>query len=68
MRAKRKQNGLQLQAIAGTYVVLLGWDILDADLKDGLLGFAIRDFRYVPYIARDARLEPIAPLPSSSQA
>ena len=42
MRAKRKQNGLQLQAIAGTYVVLLGWDILDADLKDGLLGFAIR--------------------------
>jgi len=32
--------------------------------SDGVV--AIRDFRYVPYIARDARLEPIAPSPSSS--
>lgn len=29
-------------AVAGTYVVLLGWDLADAGLKRGLLGFAIR--------------------------
>jgi phosphatidylserine/phosphatidylglycerophosphate/cardiolipin synthase-like enzyme len=42
MRIVRKKNGLQCQAIAGTYVVLLGWDMTDASLKTGLLGFAIR--------------------------
>jgi phosphatidylserine/phosphatidylglycerophosphate/cardiolipin synthase-like enzyme len=42
MRKNVNGNGLVLQAIAGTYVVLLGWDIQDPAKKDGLLGFAIQ--------------------------
>ena len=42
MRTKKQEHGLQVQAIAGTHVVLLGWDIVDAQLKKGLLGFAIQ--------------------------
>jgi hypothetical protein len=41
MRQTAKENGLVIQAIAGTYVVLLGWDLEDVALKQGLLGFAI---------------------------
>jgi hypothetical protein len=33
---------LVLQAVAGTYVVLLGRDITDNNKKNGLLGFAIQ--------------------------
>jgi len=40
MRRIQKNHGIQLQAIAGTYVVLLGWDMSQQDSK-GLLGFAI---------------------------
>jgi len=42
MRIKKRQNGLIAQAIAGTHVVLLGWDIEVAALKKGILGFAIQ--------------------------
>lgn len=42
MRKQVRGNGLILQAIAGTYVVTLGWDIEQASLKTGLLGFAIQ--------------------------
>ncbi|HBH02675.1 MAG TPA: hypothetical protein DDZ42_12265 [Candidatus Rokubacteria bacterium] len=40
MREKRTRQGLTVQAIAGTHVVLLGFDMDEADC-DGLLGFAI---------------------------
>jgi len=42
MRNKKTGNGLAIKAIAGTHVVLLGWDVTDDDLKNGLLGFAIQ--------------------------
>ncbi len=41
MRAKQSKDGLIGQAIAGTYVVMLGWDLSQEQLKKGLLGFAI---------------------------
>ncbi|MFZ2055768.1 MAG: phospholipase D-like domain-containing protein, partial [Candidatus Aminicenantales bacterium] len=40
MRKTKKNNGIQLQGIAGTHVVLLGWDMSKQDTK-GVLGFAI---------------------------
>ncbi|MEW6644774.1 MAG: phospholipase D-like domain-containing protein [Pseudomonadota bacterium] len=42
MRQQEQANGLIVQAIAGTYVVMLGWDILDNSIKRNLLGFAIQ--------------------------
>jgi phosphatidylserine/phosphatidylglycerophosphate/cardiolipin synthase-like enzyme len=42
VRKKISGNGLVLQAVAGTYVVLLGWDITDGAKKIGLLGFAVQ--------------------------
>ena len=42
MRRKVQGNGLVLQAVAGTYVVTLGWDITQESVKTGLLGFAIQ--------------------------
>lgn len=42
MRKSIHGHGLRLQAIAGTYVVLLGWDIEDVTLRQRLLGFAIK--------------------------
>ncbi len=41
MRKKRSHDGLTVNAIAGTHVVLLGLDLTDARRK-GCLGFAIR--------------------------
>ncbi|MFT4064508.1 phospholipase D-like domain-containing protein [Paraburkholderia sp.] len=41
MRSKVEHGGLTAQAVAGTHVVLLGWDIEPA-LEAGLLGFAIQ--------------------------
>jgi len=41
VRAKQSKGRLIGQAIAGTYVVLLGWHIPE-QLKKGLLGFAIQ--------------------------
>lgn len=40
MRKKRTENGLSVRAISGTYVVILGIDMDQADCS-GLLGFAI---------------------------
>lgn len=40
MRKKRTENGLSVRAISGTYVVILGIDMDEADCS-GLLGFAI---------------------------
>ncbi|WCM18700.1 phospholipase D-like domain-containing protein [Paraburkholderia bryophila] len=42
MRVKAKAGGLVIQAVAGTHVVLLGWDIEGPELEAGLLGFSIR--------------------------
>ncbi|MDL2408501.1 phospholipase D-like domain-containing protein [Rhizobium calliandrae] len=42
MRARVEKNGLIAQAVAGTYVVLIGWDIKDQLIRQGLLGFAIQ--------------------------
>lgn len=42
MRSKLANGGLVAQATAGTHVVLLGWDIKDPALENGLLGFAIQ--------------------------
>jgi phosphatidylserine/phosphatidylglycerophosphate/cardiolipin synthase-like enzyme len=42
MRQQVRGSGLILQAVAGTYVVTLGWDIEQESLKAGLLGFAIQ--------------------------
>lgn len=41
MRTKRTTDGLRVNAVAGTYVVLLGIDLPEGDC-DGLLGFSIR--------------------------
>lgn len=40
MRVGNESGGLKVHAVAGTYVVLLGWHLPEADC-DGLLGFAI---------------------------
>ena len=40
MRKKKSNNGLSVRAISGTYVVILGIDMDEADCN-GLLGFAI---------------------------
>lgn len=40
MRVRNKDNGVSVQAVAGTYVVLLGIDMEQVDTS-GLLGFAI---------------------------
>lgn len=40
MRAKNSADGLQLAAVAGSYVTLLGMDLARQDC-DGLLGFAV---------------------------
>jgi hypothetical protein len=41
MRVRTVSQGLTLHAVAGSYVVVLGWNIGDAD-RAGLRGFAIR--------------------------
>lgn len=40
MRGKDTQGKLRLQVVAGTYVVMLGFDMDEADC-DGLLGFSV---------------------------
>jgi len=40
MRKRKKSNGLTVNAIAGSYVVVLGFD-MDKEDCDGLLGFSI---------------------------
>lgn len=40
MRVTKSNNGLRVHAVAGTYVVILGFDLPEADC-DGLLGFSI---------------------------
>ena len=44
MRTKKQANGLAAQAVAGTHVVILGWDITDGSVAKTLLGFAIQRF------------------------
>lgn len=40
MRVMKVNDGLKVHAIAGTYVVMFGFDLPQADC-DGLLGFAL---------------------------
>lgn len=47
MRANDGKNGLTALAIAGSHVVLLGWDMAEGDVKgQGILGFAVRRERH----------------------
>jgi len=42
MRVRNENDGLTAMAVAGTYVVLLGWDMAEQALLDqGVLGFAV---------------------------
>jgi phosphatidylserine/phosphatidylglycerophosphate/cardiolipin synthase-like enzyme len=46
MRVRSENGGLAAMAVAGTYVVLLGWDMPEAAmLAQGVLGFAVRRLR-----------------------
>ncbi len=45
MRVTKTNDGLKVHAIAGTYVVLLGFDLPEADCS-GLLGFSIHRIDY----------------------
>ena len=47
MRRKRSHAGLSVNAISGTYVVMLGMDLDRADCR-GLRGFAIHGYASVP--------------------
>ncbi len=40
MRVRNENAGLTVQAVAGTYVVLLGFDLPESECE-GLLGFSI---------------------------
>ncbi|MCX8255404.1 Phospholipase D-like protein [Beijerinckiaceae bacterium RH AL1] len=42
MRKKLEKAGLRVLAVAGTHVVLLGWDVVEASLLENLMGFAIQ--------------------------
>lgn len=47
MRRKGSGNGLTALAVAGTHVVLLGWDVTESDIRSrGILGFAIQRTRH----------------------
>lgn len=47
MRQKQSQGGLSGMGVAGSYVVLLGWDMSAEVIRDrGVLGFAIQRTRY----------------------
>lgn len=46
MRIQRGNNGLTVNAVAGTHVVVLGWDMAKADIHTlKVLGFAVRRTR-----------------------
>jgi len=47
MRATDSQSGLTAMAIAGTHVVLVGWDMPEADIRQlGVLGFSLQRRRH----------------------
>ena len=47
MRVKKKRGGITAMAVAGTYVVLLGWDMAEPDIRGkGVLGFALQRLRH----------------------
>jgi phosphatidylserine/phosphatidylglycerophosphate/cardiolipin synthase-like enzyme len=48
MRVMNTSNGLKVHAVAGTYVVLLGFDFPEADCE-GLLGFSIHRVDHVEH-------------------
>lgn len=48
MRKKGSRNGVTALAVAGTNVVVLGWDMSEEDIRTrGILGFAIQRTRHV---------------------
>jgi phosphatidylserine/phosphatidylglycerophosphate/cardiolipin synthase-like enzyme len=48
MRATDSQNGLTATAIAGTNVVLIGWDMPEADIRNlGVVGFSLQRHRHI---------------------
>src|SRR4051812_49229414 len=47
MRTQQKQAGITAMAIAGTHIVLVGWDMAEADIRNqGILGFAVERRRH----------------------
>jgi hypothetical protein len=47
MRAKKQHNGLTAMAVAGNHVVLIGWDMAEADIRSqGVLGFSLQRHRH----------------------
>src|SRR5919106_5037847 len=47
MRAKQRQDGLAALAVAGNHVVLIGWDMPEADIRaQGILGFSLQRQRH----------------------
>lgn len=47
MRIKDDSDGLTALAVAGTHVVLIGWDMAEADMRaQGVLGFSIQRRRH----------------------
>ena len=47
MRVKQQQGGLTALAIAGTHVVLIGWDMAEASMRgQGILGFSLQRRRH----------------------
>jgi hypothetical protein len=46
MRKSKTTNGLKVNAIAGTYVVVLGFDLKESNCK-GLMGFSIHRFDHI---------------------
>ncbi|MCB8879732.1 hypothetical protein ACELLULO517_05765 [Acidisoma cellulosilytica] len=71
MRQQVKAQGLVLQAVAGTHVVLLGWDITDQTVAAGLLGFAIQRVDHAKsetYWMSGMKSFPATPLPLGGTA
>jgi hypothetical protein len=47
MRQKKSHDGLTAMAIAGSYVVLVGWDLSAKTIKDEkILGFSLQRLRH----------------------
>lgn len=47
MRVKKRRDGFAAMAVAGSHVVLLGWDLSEADIRDdAVLGFAVQRRRH----------------------
>lgn len=72
MRVKKQSNGLTALAVAGSYVVVLGWDMRKADItQNKVLGFSIRRKRIsdgeVIYLGGMKTFESVEPDPAPGE-